>query len=133
MLADSINNETERKGFCNRCKKYAPIVTRPQIRNLPSVLTLNTAIETSADVRAMWATPDWLPTEIGLVYHGQGVMCFEGEGLLNLRRTRHHNEPTIYELVGFVADIDSAEQQKSHLVSVVNGKEAPDTETLLWC
>ena len=56
-------------------------------------------------------------------------MCFEGEGLLNLRRTRHHNEPTIYELVGFVADIDSAEQQKSHLVSVVNGKEVSDTET----
>ena len=55
-------------------------------------------------------------------------MCFEGEGLLNLRRTRHHAEPTIYELVGFVADIDSAEQQKSHLVSVVNGEKLQTQE-----
>ena len=49
-------------------------------------------------------------------------MCFEGEGLRKLRKTRHHAEPTVYELVGFVADIDSGEKQKSHLVSLVNGE-----------
>ena len=105
-----------------RCKKYAPIVTRPQIRSLPSVLTLNAALESNADVRELWATPGWLPIEIGLVYHGQSVMCFEGEGLRKVRKTRHHAEPTVYELVGFVADIDSGEKQKSHLVSLVNGE-----------
>ncbi|KAL8797844.1 MAG: hypothetical protein Q9195_000196 [Heterodermia aff. obscurata] len=120
VLIDSFNRETERRGFCNRCKKYAPIVSRPQIRSIPSVLILNTGLENNADKRELWATPGWLPVEIGLVYHGQSVMCFEGEGLRNLRRTRHNPEPTIYELVGFVADINSGERQKSHLVSLVN-------------
>lgn len=83
---------------------------------------LNTALESNPDKRELWATPSWLPSEIGLVYHGQTVMCFEGEGLRNLRRTRHHHEPTIYELVGFVGDINSGERQKSHLVSLVNGR-----------
>ena len=95
-------------------------MTRPQIRSIPSVLTLNASPDNGVDARDLWATPGWLPTEIGLVYHGQTVICFEGEGLRNLRKTRHP-EPMIYELAGFVADINSGEQQKSHLVSLVNG------------
>ena len=122
ILTQSLNREHERKGFCNRCKKYATIVSRPQIRSIPSVLVLNTDLENNADKRDLWATPGWLPTEIALIYHGQNVTCFQGENLRSLRRDRLHSEPIIYDLVGFVADIDSGERQKPHLVSLVNGK-----------
>lgn len=84
---------------------------------------LNADLENNADKRELWATPGWLPIEIGLVSHEDTVLCFEGEGLRNLLRTRKHPEPTIYDLVGFVADINSGEQQKSHLVSFVNGMD----------
>ena len=30
---------------------------------------------------------------------------------------------TVYELMGVVADINSGENQKSHLVSLINGKD----------
>ena len=46
--------------------------------------------------------------------------CFEGEEL-RLQKQRNNRYLTLYELVGFVADIDSGEHQKPHLVSLING------------
>ena len=65
--------------------------------------------------------PGWLPTEVAVVPHGRSFSCFEGEGLQDLLRVKPEAENMVYELVGFVADINSGEQQKSHLVSLVNG------------
>ena len=122
MLTASFHKDSEKKGFCNRCKKYAPISSRPEIRSVPPVLILNTCMENNADIRRLWATPEWLPTEIAIVPHGRSVLCVEGEALQDLRKSRPDIETLVYELVGMVADINSGEQQKSHLVSLVNSK-----------
>ena len=79
-------------------------------------------MENNADIRRLWATPEWLPTEIAIVPHGRSVLCVEGEALQDLRKSRPDIETLVYELVGMVADINSGEQQKSHLVSLVNSK-----------
>ena len=51
---------------------------------------------------------------------GGQLFCYEGEDLkMHLQRGQHQTK--VYELVGVVADINSGEHQKSHLVSLVNG------------
>lgn len=120
VLMASFHKDSERKGFCNRCKKYAPISCRPEIRSTPPVLILNTRLENNPEARHLWATPDWLPTEIAVVPHGGSVVCLQGEAVQNFQRTRTDHGNLIYELVGLVADINSGEKQKSHLVSVIN-------------
>ncbi len=80
---------------------------------------INAAINTP-DAKQLWATPGWLPEKIGVIVDGGQFFCFEGEDLqLHLQRNMHNI--TVYELVGMVADIDSGENQKSHLVSLING------------
>ena len=122
MLTASFHRDSEKKGFCNRCKKYAPISSRPEVRSVPPVLILNTCLERNTDSRRLWATPEWLPTELAVVPQGRSVLCLEGEALQDLRRSRPDIENLVYELVGLVADINSGEHQKSHLVSVINGR-----------
>lgn len=118
----TFHKDSEKKGFCNRCKKYAPISSRPEIKSVPPVLILNTCVESNAESRRLLATPEWLPTEMAIIPHGRSFLCLEGEGLQELRRTRPDLENQVYELVGLVADINSGEKQKSHLVSLINGR-----------
>lgn len=122
IVTNSLHRDSEKKGFCNRCKKYAPISSRPEIRSVPPVLSFNTNLDNNAEGRRLWGNPDWLPTEIAVVPHGRSVSCFEGEALQDILRVKPEFENMVYELVGFVADINSGEQQKSHLVSLVNGR-----------
>lgn len=82
---------------------------------------LNACLDKNPDSRQLWSIPGWLPEQIGINIEGGKVSCFEGENLRNLQRTRHNYAITIYELVGVVAEINSKENQKSHLVSLVNG------------
>ena len=80
---------------------------------------INAAINTP-DAKQSWATAGWLPEKIGIIVDGGQFFCFEGEDLqLHLQRNMHNI--TVYELVGMVADINSGENQKSHLVSLING------------
>ena len=46
------------------------------------------------------------------------MRVLEGE---SLQPFRYHRSTVVFELVGLVADVTSADQQKSHLVSFVNG------------
>ena len=46
------------------------------------------------------------------------MRVLEGE---SLQPFRYHRSTVVFELVGLVADVTSADRQKSHLVSFVNG------------
>ena len=72
--------------------------------------------------KQLWAIPGWLPEEIGIYVEGGKVMCFEGDNLRNLQRTRHQHTIMVYQLVGMVAEINSGEHEKPHLVSLVDSQ-----------
>ena len=81
---------------------------------------LNAAI-TTPDAKQLWSTPNWLPEEIGVIVDQGQFFCYQGDDLkLHLQRGVHNM--VVYSLVGLAADIDSGQHQKSHLVSLVNGK-----------
>lgn len=86
---------------------------------------INAAIH-SPDHKQLWATPGWLPQEIGVIITNQGlVYCYEGSDL-KVHLQRGVFDIMVYELVGVVCDINSGENQKSHLVSMINGEFARD-------
>ena len=90
------------------------------MHGVPLVLMINAALKT-LEAKEFWATPGWLPAKIGVIVDNGKFFCFEGEDLrLHLQRAMHII--TVYELVGIVADINSGEHQKSHLVSLINGE-----------
>jgi PAB-dependent poly(A)-specific ribonuclease subunit 2 len=79
---------------------------------------LNAAIQ-SHEAKLLWSTPNWLPKEIGIIVdHGQ-FYCFEGQDL-QLHLQRGVFNIMVYELIGVVADINSGEHQKPHLVATIN-------------
>ncbi|KAJ2956748.1 hypothetical protein NQZ79_g7424 [Umbelopsis isabellina] len=47
LLKTSINRETKTKAYCVNCQQYQPIGTKKLLRELPSVLTINSGITTS--------------------------------------------------------------------------------------
>ncbi|KAK4892404.1 poly(A)-specific ribonuclease [Elasticomyces elasticus] len=118
LLQDSVHRYDQQRGYCNRCQGYKPITSRRVVHNTPSVLVINTAIHTP-EARQTWATPGFLPREIGIINANSQFYCYEGQDLkLHLQRRTH--TITVYELVGFVADVAAGEAQKSHLVSIVD-------------
>lgn len=118
-----MERETTSRGWCSRCQRYQSLATRKTIHSVPAVLMLNAAIGAS-DAKQFWATPGWLPEEIGVIVDQGQFFCYQGEDLkLHLQRGIHNI--TVYSLIGLAADIDSGQNQKSHLVSLVNGKCYP--------
>ncbi|KAG0651296.1 Poly(A)-nuclease deadenylation complex subunit 2 [Hyphodiscus hymeniophilus] len=118
ILKSSVERETSSRGWCSRCQRYQSLATRKTIHSVPAVLMLNAAI-TTADAKQYWATPGWLPEEIGVIVDQGQFFCYQGEDLqLHLQRGIHNI--TVYSLIGLAADIDSGQHQKSHLVSLVN-------------
>lgn len=49
-----------------------------------------------------------------------GVTCYEG-GQLSHRQSASREPIPVHELVGMVVDVNSGEDQKPHLVSLING------------
>ncbi|KAI9690962.1 MAG: poly(A)-specific ribonuclease [Bathelium mastoideum] len=92
------------------------------IQGVPTVLMINTAIDTavhSSHAKELWSLPKWLPHEIGIIVDQGQFFCFEGQDLkLHLQRGVY--TIVVYELVGLVADINVGENNKSHLVSMIN-------------
>lgn len=81
---------------------------------------LNAAV-ISQEARQLWAAPGWLPEEIGIIIDQGQFFCYEGKDLeTHLQRGMHNI--TVYSLIGFAADIEGSSHQKSHLVSLINGK-----------
>lgn len=68
----------------------------------------------------LWATPGWLPEEIGIIVEQGQFFCYEGEDLkLHLQRGMHNI--TVYSLIGMAVNIESGQMHKPHLVALVNG------------
>ncbi|KAI1827344.1 PAB-dependent poly(A)-specific ribonuclease subunit PAN2 [Xylaria intraflava] len=128
VLKMSVEGETTNKGWCSSCHRYYPLATRKTIYKVPSVLMLNTRI-TTAEHRLLWATPGWLPEEIGVIVDNGNIFCYEGEDLkLHLQRGIHNI--TVYSLIGLAVNIEGGQRQQSHLVAMANvahsAQTAPD-------
>lgn len=120
ILKSSVERETISKGWCSKCARYRDIATRKAIHSVPSVLMFNTAITTQEN-RMLWATPGWLPDEIGIIVEQGQFFCYEGEDLkLHLQRGMHNI--AVYSLVGMAINIENSQSQRPHLVSMINGK-----------
>ncbi|KAF2227442.1 ubiquitin carboxyl-terminal hydrolase-domain-containing protein [Elsinoe ampelina] len=119
ILKASIERQESSRGWCDRCKRYQQLNTKKSIQALPKVMMINAAIHT-LDQRQLWASPNWLPQEIGVIINGdRQVYIYEGQDLrLHIQRGVYNI--TVYELIGFVADIHAGENQSSHLVSCIN-------------
>lgn len=79
---------------------------------------INTGLDKSPKNKQIWSRPHWLPQEIGITIEGGQMRVLEGQ---SLQPFRYHRSTIVFELVGLVVDVTSADQQKSHLVSFVNG------------
>lgn len=79
---------------------------------------LNAAIQTQ-EAKMLWAVPNWLPQEIGIIVDQGQFYCFESHDL-KLHLQRGVFNIMVYELIGVVADINSGEHQKPHLVATIN-------------
>lgn len=119
ILKKSIEREQTARGWCTTCRGYQPLATRKTIKSIPQVLAANANIST-AEQKRLWATPGWLPEEIGIIIGDEHLYCFEGEDLkLHLQRAKH--EIYVYSLIGVVVNIDRGPPHKPHLISMVNG------------
>ncbi|KAH7135765.1 PAB-dependent poly(A)-specific ribonuclease subunit PAN2 [Dendryphion nanum] len=118
ILKASVERHDQTKGWCNKCNRYQQMMQRRTIQSIPGVLMLNAAIQTQ-EAKMLWSTPNWLPQEIGIIVDQGQFFCFEGQDL-QLHLQRGVFNIMVYELVGVVADINSGEHQKPHLVATIN-------------
>lgn len=119
VLKASIELHTQTRGWCDKCRRYQQLATRKSINSVPDVLVINAALK-SIDAKQYLAAPGWLPASIGVIIEQGKFFCFEGEDLrLHLEKRLHRIK--VYDLVGIIADVNSGERQKSHLVSLING------------
>ncbi|EOD47422.1 putative pab-dependent poly -specific ribonuclease subunit pan2 protein [Neofusicoccum parvum UCRNP2] len=125
ILKASVERQDQNRGWCDRCKRYQQLAARKTIQNVPPILMINAAIH-SHEAKQLWATPNWLPEKIGIIVNQGQFFCYEGQDLEHHLR-RNFYDIQVYELVGVVADINSGENQKSHLVSMIN--VAPSSRT----
>lgn len=107
--------------WCDRCRKYQLVHSVETVSNVPPVLMINTGLNKQTDGRQLWSIPGWLPEKIGICIEKGRVLCLEGEALRASQRTRQTRPLIVYDLVGLVADVNSGENQKSHMVSLING------------
>ncbi|KAF3761547.1 PAB-dependent poly(A)-specific ribonuclease subunit pan2 [Cryphonectria parasitica EP155] len=130
VLKSSVEGETATRGWCVRCGRYQSLQTRKIIQGIPSALTLNVPIaesrEAEMEQRLLWATPNWLPEEIGIIVDNGSFFCYQGEDLkLHLQRGVHNIQ--VYSLIGLSVNIENGSPQKPHLaaLSPVGAPEAP--------
>jgi PAB-dependent poly(A)-specific ribonuclease subunit 2 len=118
ILKASVERQDQTRGWCTKCNRYQQMVQRKTIQSIPGVLMLNTAIQ-SHEAKLLWSIPNWLPQEIGIIVDQGQFYCFEGQDL-KLHLQRGVFDIMVYELIGVVADINSGEHQKPHLVATIN-------------
>ncbi|OCK74303.1 PAB-dependent poly(A)-specific ribonuclease-like protein subunit pan2 [Lepidopterella palustris CBS 459.81] len=125
ILKASVERQDQTRGWCTKCNRYQQMVQRKTIQQIPAVLMINAAIQ-SHEAKQLWSTPNWLPQEIGIIVEQGQFFCYEGQDLkLHLQRGVYNI--IVYELIGVVADINSGEHQKPHLVSMINtSPSSPD-------
>lgn len=122
ILKASVERHDLTRGWCDRCKRYQQLAARKAVQSLPPVLMINAAVHTN-EAKQLWARQKWLPQEIGIIIDDkEQFFCYEGQDL-KMHLQRGVRKIMIYELIGIVADVNSGENQKSHLVSVINGMQ----------
>jgi PAB-dependent poly(A)-specific ribonuclease subunit 2 len=120
ILKASVERQDQTRGWCTKCNRYQQMVQRKTIQSIPVVLMLNAAIQ-SHEAKQLWSTLNWLPQEIGIIVEQGQFFCYEGQDLkLHLQRGVYNI--MVYELIGVVADINSGEHQKPHLVTMINSE-----------
>jgi PAB-dependent poly(A)-specific ribonuclease subunit 2 len=97
------------------------------IHRLPAVLNLLAGM-LNEEQRKLWATPGWLPEEIGVIIAGDGQFyCFEGDDIKYQLQRGYHNM-VVYSLTGLAVNIESGHSSKgSHLIAMANGMTPPPT------
>lgn len=118
ILKASVERQDQTRGWCTKCNRYQQMVQRKTIQTIPGVLMLNAAIQ-SHEAKLLWSIPNWLPQEIGIIVDQGQFYCFEGQDL-KLHLQRGVFDIMVFELVGVVADINSGDHQKPHLVATIN-------------
>lgn len=121
VLKKSVERDINGKGWCQTCHKYQTLTTKKMIHKLPAVLTLLAGM-LNEDQRRLWATPGWLPEEIGVIISGDGQFyCYEGEDFKYQQQRGFHNM-AVYSLTGLAVSIETGHSSKgSHLVAMTNG------------
>ena len=119
ILSKTFSSYTSCRGYCRSCRRHPNLTQRRTFINLPPVISIDASLERGAKSNSQyWAQPGWLQDEIGCaINHTGDIVCYEGE---RLEQVRHNNNVFVYDLVGIVADINSTQGQKSHLVSFIN-------------
>lgn len=120
VLKDSFERDNNQRMWCDRCRRYQLVQSWETIQHVPPVLTINTGLNKQTDGRQLWSVPGWLPEKIGIGIDKGRVLCLEGEALRVSQRNRQARPIGVYDLVGLVADVNSGEHQKSHMVSLIN-------------
>ncbi|KAF9700320.1 hypothetical protein EKO04_001633 [Ascochyta lentis] len=127
ILKASVERQDQTRGWCTKCNRYQQMVQRKTIQTIPGVLMLNAAIQ-SHEAKLLWSIPHWLPQEIGIIIDQGQFYCFEGQDL-KLHLQRGVFDIMVFELIGVVADINSGEHQKPHLVATINTGPSSREET----
>ncbi|KAI1848947.1 hypothetical protein JX266_005375 [Neoarthrinium moseri] len=117
ILKKSVERDITTKGWCASCKKYNLLSSKKVTRNLPVVLTL-LAGNIRDEHRRLWATPGWLPEEIGIIVNGGQFFCYEGKDL-EYHRQRSYHQIVEYSLTGVAVNIDTGHRD-CHVVAMVN-------------
>ncbi|KAL8941516.1 MAG: hypothetical protein Q9216_002198 [Gyalolechia sp. 2 TL-2023] len=120
VLKDSFERDNNQRMWCDRCRRYQLVQSWETVQNVPPVLMINTGLNKQTDGRQLWSIPGWLPEKIGIGIDKGRVLCLEGEALRVSQRNRQARPLIVYDLVGLVADVNSGEHQKSHMVSLIN-------------
>jgi PAB-dependent poly(A)-specific ribonuclease subunit 2 len=119
VLKASVERQDQMRGWCPSCRRYQQLHTSRQIQQVPAVLMINAAIHT-AEAKELWASPNWLPNEIGVIVDQGQFYCYQDQDLkLHLQRGVYNIQ--VYELIGVVSEVSSALNEKPHLVSTING------------
>lgn len=124
VLKASVKAEGKSRGWCIKCSKYQLLETSNSISGIPSVLTLNLPMPENRDAeleqRMLWATPGWLPEEIGVIVERGSFHCFQGDDLkLHLSRGAHNIQ--VYSLIGLSVNIETGGQNRSHFTGMSPG------------
>ncbi|KAL8966737.1 MAG: hypothetical protein Q9183_003233, partial [Haloplaca sp. 2 TL-2023] len=120
ILQDSFEGRNSQRMWCDRCRRYQIVQSWEVVQHVPPVLTINTALNKQTDAKHLWSIPGWLPEKIGIIVEQGRLLCLEGETLRVSQKTRPPQSIVVYNLVGLVADVNSGERQKSHMVSLIN-------------
>ncbi|KAL9623606.1 MAG: hypothetical protein Q9160_002062 [Pyrenula sp. 1 TL-2023] len=119
ILKASLERQSQSRGWCENCHRYQQQnFIRRNFQHLPYVLMINASLP-NPKTRHIWALPNFLPPEIGILLQGDTLQILEGPDLLARQRSNTRNLVT-YELVGYVAEVSGSDHDRPHLVSVIN-------------